>query len=46
MVEHNVHMTLGMSHKICIFEIGQVAMEGSPTELSETEYVQRIYLAG
>jgi len=46
MVEHNVHMTLGMSHKVIILEIGQVTMEGSPKELSESEYVQKVYLAG
>jgi len=46
MVEHNVHMTLGMSDKIYILEIGQVISEGSPKELSEDEYVQKIYLAG
>lgn len=46
MVEHNVHMTLGMSHYIFILEIGQVTLEGSPNELSESEYVQKVYLAG
>ena len=46
MVEHNVHMTLGMSHLIFILEIGQVILEGSPKELSESEYVQKVYLAG
>ena len=46
MVEHNVHMTLGMSHLIFILEIGQVTLAGSPKELSENEYVQKVYLAG
>jgi len=46
MVEHNVHMTLGMSHSIFILEVGQVILNGSPTELSESEYVQKVYLGG
>lgn len=45
MVEHNVHMALGMSHKIYILGIGEVVMEGHPKELSESEYVQKVYLA-
>lgn len=45
MVEHNVHMALGMSHKIYILGIGEVIMEGHPKELSESEYVQKVYLA-
>jgi branched-chain amino acid transport system ATP-binding protein len=44
MVEHNVHMTLNMSHKIYILNIGQILMEGKPDELSQTEYVQKVYL--
>jgi branched-chain amino acid transport system ATP-binding protein len=46
MVEHNVHMALGMAHKVYILETGQVIHEGAPNELSETEYVQKVYLAG
>jgi branched-chain amino acid transport system ATP-binding protein len=45
MVEHNVHMALGMSHKIYILGMGEVALEGHPKELSETEYVKKVYLA-
>ena len=43
-VEHNVHMALGMSHKVYILGIGEVIMEGYPEELSESEYVQQVYL--
>jgi branched-chain amino acid transport system ATP-binding protein len=46
MVEHNVHMALGMSHKIYILNIGEVLMEGHPKELSDSDYVKRVYLAG
>ncbi len=45
MVEHNIHMALGMSHKVYILGIGEVIMEGRPKELSESEYVQKVYLA-
>lgn len=45
MVEHNVHMALGMSDRIFILRIGQVVMEGHPKDLSEDEYVKEIYLA-
>jgi len=44
MVEHNVHMALGMSHKIYILGVGEVVTEGHPKELSESEYVQKVYL--
>jgi branched-chain amino acid transport system ATP-binding protein len=44
MVEHNVHMALSMSHKIYILDSGQIMMEGDPEELSQTEYVQKVYL--
>ena len=46
MVEHNVHMALGMADKVHILEFGKIIMEGSPEELSEAEYVQKVYLAG
>lgn len=44
MVEHNVHMTLSMSHKVYILGNGQIMMEGQPEALSQTEYVQKVYL--
>ncbi len=46
MVEHNVHMALGMADRVNILEFGKIIMEGSPKELSEAEYVQKVYLAG
>jgi branched-chain amino acid transport system ATP-binding protein len=46
MVEHNVHMALGMADKVHILEFGKIILEGSPKELSEAEYVQKVYLAG
>jgi len=45
MIEHNVHMALGMSHRIFILGMGKITMEGYPKELTESEYVQKIYLS-
>ena len=46
LVEHNVHMALGVANKVYILDSGRVAHEGSPEEMSHTEYVQKVYLAG
>jgi branched-chain amino acid transport system ATP-binding protein len=46
MVEHNVHMALEISHDVYILELGKVILHGPPQDLSKTEYVQKIYLAG
>jgi branched-chain amino acid transport system ATP-binding protein len=46
MVEHNVHMALEMSHDVYILDIGKIILHGAPTELTKTEYVQKIYLSG
>jgi len=45
MIEHNVHMALEMSHWVYILETGQVHLKGKPDDLSQTEYVQKIFLA-
>lgn len=45
LVEHNVHMALGMSHRIYILENGEIIAAGDPERISETEYVQEVYLA-
>ena len=45
LIEHNVHMALGMSHKIYILENGKIISKGDPKQVSETEYVQKVYLA-
>lgn len=46
MVEHNIHMALEMSHDVYILDSGKIILHGAPQELTETEYVQKIYLAG
>ena len=44
LVEHNLHIALGLAHKVYILEDGKVILEGDPKTLSQTEYVQKIYL--
>jgi branched-chain amino acid transport system ATP-binding protein len=44
LVEHNLHIALGLAQKVYILESGKVILEGDPKTLSETEYVQKIYL--
>ena len=44
LVEHNLHITLGMSQKIYILSRGKTVLEGCHQELSDTEYVKRVYL--
>jgi len=44
LVEHNLHIALGLAHKVYILESGKVILEGDPKTLSQTEYVQKIYL--
>jgi branched-chain amino acid transport system ATP-binding protein len=46
LVEHNVHIALGLADKVYILDSGRVAHVGSPEEMSQTEYVQKVYLAG
>ena len=46
LVEHNVHLALGLSDKVYIMGVGDIIREGSPTDLSEDDYVKEIYLGG
>ena len=45
-VEHNVRIALGLAHTVWILESGRVAHQGTPEEMSDTEYVQKVYLGG
>jgi len=45
-IEHNVNMALRMSQDIYILDSGKVILHGAPQDLSKTEYIQKIYLAG
>jgi branched-chain amino acid transport system ATP-binding protein len=44
LVEHNLQMALGCSQKVYILENGKIMLEGDPKTLSQSEYVQKIYL--
>jgi len=44
LVEHNLPIALGCSHMVYILENGRIIMEGAPETLSQSEYVQKIYL--
>lgn len=46
LVEHNIKMAIGVAERVYIMEGGRVILDGPPNELSEAEYVQRVYLAG
>jgi branched-chain amino acid transport system ATP-binding protein len=45
-IEHNVNMALRLSNDIYILDSGKVILHGPPQDLSKTEYIQKIYLAG
>lgn len=46
LVEHNIKLALSVADQVYVLETGQVVMHGKPDELSNAEYVQRVYLAG
>lgn len=46
LVEHNVHIALDLADKVYILDSGQVMHQGDPKDMSNTEYVQKVYLAG
>jgi branched-chain amino acid transport system ATP-binding protein len=45
-IEHNVRFILGLAEKVFIMENGRLSFEGGPNELSESGFVQKIYLGG
>lgn len=44
MVEHNISMSFELSDWIYILETGDLAIQGAPQDLSDTEYVRKSYL--
>lgn len=44
MVEHNISMSFELSDWIYILETGELAIQGAPEDLSQTEYVKKSYL--
>ena len=43
-IEHNIRFVHGLADKVFIMENGRLAFEGSMSELSEADLVQKIYL--
>lgn len=46
LIEHNIRFVLGLAHKIFVLESGRLVHELVPSELSESELVQKVYLGG
>jgi branched-chain amino acid transport system ATP-binding protein len=46
LVEQNARMALRLAKKVYILEIGAIALEGSPDDMSADEGVKRAYLGG
>ena len=46
LVEHNVSIALGVADKVYILQNGRMRFEGDPGDFSESEFVQKVYLAG
>ena len=46
LVEHNVHMALGLAHHVYILDSGKIALSATPEDMSQTDYVKKVYLAG
>jgi branched-chain amino acid transport system ATP-binding protein len=44
MIEHDMNIALSLSKTITVFNEGRIIAGGSPSEISENEEVQRIYL--
>jgi branched-chain amino acid transport system ATP-binding protein len=45
-IEHNVHLALGLADKVSILDNGKLIFEGTPASFSEDEYTQKVYLGG
>jgi branched-chain amino acid transport system ATP-binding protein len=44
LVEHNMNIVMSISDRITVMNLGNVLAEGSPTEISRNEQVQKVYL--
>ncbi len=44
MVEHHMHVVLGLAHRIAVLHHGRLLSVGSPTEVTADETVKRAYL--
>jgi branched-chain amino acid transport system ATP-binding protein len=45
-VEHNLRLGLSLADEVYVLENGEICLRGKPTDLSTTEYCQKVYLGG
>jgi branched-chain amino acid transport system ATP-binding protein len=43
-VEHDMHVVMGLAHRITVLHYGQVLAEGTPAEIQRNPKVQEVYL--
>ena len=46
LVEQNARMALRLANKVYILEVGRIALEGDPEQISADEGVKKVYLGG
>jgi branched-chain amino acid transport system ATP-binding protein len=46
LVEQNARMALRLANKLYILEVGHIALEGDPEEISADEGIKKAYLGG
>jgi len=46
LIEHNVSVALGVADNVYILRNGSVVFEGTPSDFTEEEFTEKVYLAG
>ena len=44
MIEHDMHVVMDISHKVCVLDFGSMIADGSPIEVQRDPNVQKAYL--